>query len=373
MLTPHSAIRIPHFHRGFTLMELLVVMMILAILVGMALVGLNAAVNDARAARTRTVINKIDGLLQDRWEEFRTRAVPLARTPNVTTAVAAGNRLGGLRELMRLEMPDRISDLCTGPEYLDLTGGDNDLDAIVSTNQARLAVLTALPSVAGSYKRQALRNMTTSGQPWTTNFQGAECLYLIMSVIKDGDKSALDFFSTDEVGDVDGDGFKEILDGWGRPIEFLRWAPGYSREQPGADNRWGVATADDNNDSVTDEITEFLFAGSDDALWPNTTQSRDSRVSPDPYDPVKVDPRWANVDPGSRPFAVRPLIYSAGLDGAYDTHIGTAAIDHAGIVPPNDPYLSLGLAGLLIGTPADSNTDGELSGDNITNHDNRGQ
>ena len=28
-------------------------------------------------------------------------------------------------------------------------------------------------------------------------------------------------------GDTDEDGMKEILDAWGEPIVFLRWAPGY--------------------------------------------------------------------------------------------------------------------------------------------------
>ena len=30
----------------------------------------------------------------------------------------------------------------------------------------------------------------------------------------------------DDTIDTDGDGMKEILDAWGNPIEFLRWAPG---------------------------------------------------------------------------------------------------------------------------------------------------
>ncbi len=74
----------------------------------------------------------------------------------------------------------------------------------------------------------------------------------------------------------------EILDPWGRPIYFLRWAPGYASDL-----------------------------------------QNPSRREPDPFDPLRVDPRWENND-GHRsedelddPFALYPLIYSAGRDKQY--------------------------------------------------------
>src|SRR4029453_2636833 len=90
--------------RGFTLTELLVGMRVLSILTAMAWVGLSSALNDARASRTKTVINKIDALIQERWEGYRTRSVPLPRLQNQNTNVVARSRLYVLRELMRMEM-----------------------------------------------------------------------------------------------------------------------------------------------------------------------------------------------------------------------------------------------------------------------------
>lgn len=353
--------------RAFTLMELLIVMMILAILVGMALVGLNAAINDARRSRTQTIINKIDGLLAEKWEGYRVRAVPIRVNPraralsepwadsnssghwtpneaftdlNADTFHDPGSawlRLTGLRELQRIELPDRISDLCTNNELVDLMA-DSDLDAIENFNRCRITTvdyfdptyppLFTIGSVGMSYKRQAERSIEgAAGKAWTTEFQGAECLYLILSVMKDGDKSALDYFSTDEVGDTDGDGMREMLDGWGRPLEFIRWTPGYTKEA-------GV---------VTDQTA--------------------STASPDPFDPVKSD--------GSDTYAIRPLIYSAGLDGEYEINRGVVIYSWpdfpgAALLQPNDPYYA---ASPLIGSPADSNGDGvEGWADNITNH-----
>ena len=67
----------------------------------------------------------------------------------------------------------------------------------------------------------------------------------------------------------------EILDPWGKPIYFLRWAPGF---------------ASDLQDP--------------------------SRRAPDPFDPLRIDPRWASDD-AEKPFALFPLVYSAGRDRDY--------------------------------------------------------
>ena len=57
---------------------------------------------------------------------------------------------------------------------------------------------------------------------------------MILASIRDGDITGLDFFTEGEIGDVDNDGMPEILDPWGVPIYFLRWAPGFRGDlQPG--------------------------------------------------------------------------------------------------------------------------------------------
>ena len=384
MKNPQSPIPNPKFcRRGFTLTELLVVMMVLAILAALTVAALAGAVNDARAARTRTVINKIDQLISERWEGYRTRSVRVV-LPSGTPPTAANfalARLLSIRELQRLELPDQISDLCTANERVTDLAGDSDLDAIVAINDVQRALLGIVPSVTIGYKRLAERSIegdpavTTDDRPWTTANQGAECLYLILAVMKDGDKSAIDYFSTDEIGDVDGDGMKEILDGWGQPITFFRWPAGYTREQPGADFYCGQANTDDNSNSATDDLLEYMTPGSDDFLWTATEQTRDTSVAPDPFDPLKVDPRWANVDPGSRPYALRPLILSAGPDKSYDIVSNQLdAMDTANGMA-NDPYSirttqPYNRVNPLPGTPQDTDGDGGIAGDNITNHDN---
>src|SRR5438046_3713851 len=116
------------------------------------------------------------------------------------------------------------------------------------------------PSLQKSSQRIAMRsvsaaNLAALSAAWTEQNQGSECLYLILSTMRDGDKSALDYFDATEIGDTDNDGMKEILDGWGTPIEFIRWPAGYA-ENVGPDGAWGRAGFDDDGDNITDTITD---------------------------------------------------------------------------------------------------------------------
>jgi prepilin-type N-terminal cleavage/methylation domain-containing protein len=321
--------------RGFTLTELLIVMAILGIMAALTLAALSGATELAREQRTRAIIAKLDSLIAEQYEGYRTRAVPLRIPPRLGPLDGSGQptqtdgrtastiRLYALRDLMRMEMPERVTDVSDGP-------------AIVLQRGAPWNVAVQMPqsSAHKRYRRLALRLAGTNwASAWTEQHQGSECLYLIVSGMTDGDKQALDFFAPEEVGDTDGDGMKEILDGWGRPIEFLRWAPGYTLEN-------GV----------------------------ETSQTANATLAPDPFDPAKVDPRWTGAMP---PYALRPLIFSAGRDSQFD--IAAKLVDSSGnqfrfVTVQNDPYYTPTAAGQFqSGTPVDFDGDG-VSTDNLTNH-----
>jgi prepilin-type N-terminal cleavage/methylation domain-containing protein len=290
--------------RAFTLVELLVVIAIIALLAAVALSALGTATEQAKAQRTRAIINKLDQLVMEKWESYRTRAVPFTR--DADPRQTARNRLAALRELQRMELPDSINDVWDNP-----------------------VTLTATPSANAGYRRRAQPVGTWSGQ-----YENAEALYLIIGSMKDGDKSALDYFSSAEVGDVDNDGMKEILDGWGEPIHFLRWAPGYRL----------------------------------DATPPALTTQARSPSAPDPFDPVRVDPKVdpkLNTDPSDDTFALKPLIFSSGPDKEAGVTVSGGAFSYTGssaTSPVNDPYQTRK-------TPEfGSIYDAAQSADNITNH-----
>ncbi len=287
--------------QAFTLPELLVVMAIITMLATVLMFTLREARNNAKEARTKGQIARLNEAILERWEGYRTRAVPIRMPAGFTSRQAAGLRLAALRELMRMELPERISDVQDGPVTPGLPA----------------------PALWHAYRRRVAANGGFGN--WSQEHMGAECLYLIMSTMQVGDANAVSMFGHHEVGDTDADGMPEILDGWGRPISFVRWAPGLR----------------------------------------STIQEGNAAVAPDPLDPLRVNPSWTNPDPSQHPFALFPLVFSAGPDGLYDININ-GALSYRATVPPNDPYFA---GPPPVGTRMDADGDGDLSYfDNIDNH-----
>jgi prepilin-type N-terminal cleavage/methylation domain-containing protein len=187
-----SSCALPQSHAsGFTLIELLVVLVILTILSSLTLAGLNVGRQRAKRDKTQATIRKLNDLLIDHYESYATRS-----TAGATTA-----RLGKLRLMMVEEMPDNWANV-------------RDATAACTTAACRAYV---------NYKSRV------SDASKLQTYQSAECLYMIVS--RSGLFSdAMESFRPDEVADTDKDGLKEFIDGWGNPIAFLRWAPGFSSD-----------------------------------------------------------------------------------------------------------------------------------------------
>ena len=281
---PPAALARRTWRTSFTLVELLTVVMIISILASTVLFALFKATQEAKIARTKAQVQRLNQLLLTRWESYRTRPVRFAVPPGTTSRNAARMRLDALRDLMRMELPDRKTDVLDPPVTIWNT-----------------SIQLAPPSLYRGYNRLA-----TAG--WTERFEGAECLYMIIASIRENGTSGLDFLQAGEIRDTDGNGLPEILDAWGNPIFFVRWPAGFLAH-PGADYITGTA----------DDIASY-----------SNLQVADPIGSPDPFDPLRVDPRntippttvaMNSSVPGSETykfnFSLYPLICSAGPDGLY--------------------------------------------------------
>lgn len=258
---------------GFTLTELMVSIVIIAILASVTLYAMASVQTLAKEQRSKAQISKIHELIAERWQSYEERIPKLEYlVDDLTGQEKAYARLNALRELMKLEMPDRVSDVLDW--FPMVAGGGNNVTRMSQPGLHRYYVNFASSHATGN---------------WTTANQGAECLYMILTRIEVGDASALEMFSESEIGDTDSDGMPEILDAWNRPINFVRWAPGFaSPMQPG----------DVNSDQRIDQ---------DDLV--------DSR---DVFDYARIDPRTRDSDNGeiwSQTFTLFPLIFSSGADG----------------------------------------------------------
>lgn len=251
--------------RGFTLVELLVTIVILGILAGMVSGAVIVARQSARVAATKATIAKLHNILMARYESYRTRRVPID-TSGMTPHQAAQARLLALRDLMRMEMPDRWTDLWD------------------FTNNVPRGPLY-VPGAPTLYQAYVNRCSTVSGGNYvflpSDNHYPAKCLYLI--VMLGGGSDARRQFHAAEIA-TDEDGFSMFIDGWGRPIYFLRGAPGFND----SDLQWNIDPT-----SPATRAASMQEAALDDH---------------DPFDTRRVD---------AAAWRLAPLIYSAGLDGEY--------------------------------------------------------
>lgn len=376
---------------GFTLVELLVSLAILSVLASAVLFAMSGVMEQAKAERTRAQIAKIHALLMDKWEEYEVRRVEIDRqaldsfapqgTPRDPRQLRDKRdqqrrywelylRLQAVRELARRELPERKSDVVAAT-YENLPAAEIQPGERVFFFQAGAGIQLPANVLWQAYRRIAFRRAGSFRDAnWSHTHESSECLYLILSRMQDGDRSAIEFFSSDEIGDLDNDGMPEVLDGWGRPLRFLRWAPGFSE------------VLQDNGDG-----TSVVLVPS-----PSALQTRNAETAPEANDPLQVDPRWDdtvvpnNID---RPFALFPLVYSAGPDEQFDiftradqnfefdyinTSLGYRTRNKVRIPPVEmlpDPYTWFeGPDGGMyqFGSYYDGDGDGDGSADNIHNH-----
>ena len=350
-----SLTRHPRFRRGFTLVELLVVIVVISIMASLALGGLWRATTVAKTRHTQALIRKLHDRVMARWQELRDRRLPIdgfAAYGNVNSVVAPPyarianwgvnpsqwGRLLAKRELMRLELPQNWMEVTTQPAVLSPFAAP---PANQYTTSIRESYLTA-------YNNNIDPTTGALAPPTITN-ESAECLYLIVMRGQDDNPSLVEQFSRDNIGDADQDGAPEFLDAWGNPIRFLRWAPGF----------------------VIDPITGGRISDLQNGLdW------FDPQTPPNNYDgldPMRLDVSDASVFPSPGwGYSLTPLIYSSGPDKVPDIlHVSKAppgtvvdALDMA------DPY-HVSLTGSQSGLPMTPLTvvPGEFGySDNIHNH-----
>jgi hypothetical protein len=225
--------------------------------------------------------------------------------------------------------------------------------------------------------------------------QGAEMLYMIVMAALAGDEDSRDVFKPDNIRDTDNDGMPEFIDGWGRPIKFLRWAPGMIsdlqivarvvvQQQPQVNGSTTTVVAAGPGLSATNgayvggamgiidpaptgnpnltpkpiignrmaRITGYSYSGGGTGTFtcagppggqafngnPPLPQWTVVIMAPDPLDPTDAqrafsDPVWGYYAANKYvpSFATYPLIYSAGPDGKYGI---LADIHQKNSIPP---------------------------------------
>lgn len=199
---------------GFTLVELLVVIVILSILASLALSGLVAARARGRAAKTRSTIRKLNEVVLPYYETFDTRRpqIPAGIESSGNRTLISTAQQIGLHRLMAMEMPDNSLDVIEAFTPIPIPGAG-------SANS-----LSEKSPVARRYRHlisEAL-NDESLADPTSADF-----LYLIVMRGAAADPDVIAHFRPEEIADTNGNGLLEFIDGWNNPIRFRRWPFGF--------------------------------------------------------------------------------------------------------------------------------------------------
>ena len=243
---------------AFSLIELLVVIAIMAILSGLAFALLGQSGQAAREAATQGGILAIHSTLEDRMRgfdritqqlaladpdlpmkpelrAFRKRTLefmtlynnPASPTPTPNPQVGqADAELYVRKALFKAAFPQREKDLWG-------MDGLSDFETVPYSYVDDSPLLSRMWDSANStwyatsWKAQDLAARATLPTDVTADdlAESAELLYLVLTEgdVFDFSPANLDGIDQNLIGDTDGDDNLELLDGWGKPLQFYNW------------------------------------------------------------------------------------------------------------------------------------------------------
>lgn len=195
---------------GISLVELLVVIAIIAVLAALSVGIIRAVLDSQQKANTEAAMRTVHKVLLRHWNEVAGAA--RTETPSAAVLALAGN---DARRAQVIWIKMRLVEAFP-QSYADVLSSGSPATPPAWHNY--------IPAGSRKYANFQ-RALTTANAGGSPAVQSSACLLLALSVRRGG--AAL---KAEDLGpaarDIDNDGLKEIVDGWGRPIEFTRFPVG---------------------------------------------------------------------------------------------------------------------------------------------------
>ena len=238
--------------RGFTLLELLIVVVLIAFLTSLSVTVMYGITDQANEEATNATIRKINGLLEKRLEgfskaigrngDFKDRYVNATRNllqQDKIYGPLMANRQNGESDdavvealarkvAMRHLFPQRHEDLLLLDFGADGVTSETDFDSSGNIEPIASRVFdTNGNRISDKVERTATdSSLLPTADAWVNDETvSAELLYffLVHSDSLGASDAATDQFTTAEIADTDQDGLLEFVDAWGNPLRFYRW------------------------------------------------------------------------------------------------------------------------------------------------------
>ena len=201
---------------AFTLVELLVVIAIIGILASLTAVAVFRWVDQTRENNSEALIRAVNEVLQQHWRKV-IEAAKKEAPPSQVMVLAGGDtdraKLIWVKLRLTEAFPMSYHELYyNGLFYNHVTKSWVDLMFDFGANKTLRKYTTGYIT--------AINKVPAANDPES---ESAACLLAALSVSRDGAaKLNLDMLPIPPV-DSDGDGAKEIVDGWGHPVAFFRF------------------------------------------------------------------------------------------------------------------------------------------------------
>lgn len=234
---------------AFTLIELLLVIAIIAVLSTLAVSVISSAQQDARVAATRARVALIQSAMELELEDFEVRRSPISfgaigqmignvdnavwansEPPNADMPNGGDNFLLHAKNLKRMIVADLIrSEFPSGrggePARLGSFPSQLFTDYLVSLGIGGNEIARTFRRVqpANVTHWRSFGGFTAPAQNPSERQQlidSAEALYEILSSLDFDGTNVVDALGTAAIGDIDSDGFPEIVDAFGDPMSF---------------------------------------------------------------------------------------------------------------------------------------------------------
>ncbi len=382
MRTRTSTFGIRHPRAGFSLVEMLVVLAIIALLSSISFVVLGKTGEAAREAATKTSIKILSGALRERVDGFHELTASASQIdpelpPRTNNRVFRDQvttfRRWYYNDHLPLTMPpftpqpqpsEPASEAFVRKAMFKSLFPQREEDLWGYNGISNNGQLDDSPMLARMYPSGTLDPDSWKGRNTATpEADSSELLYLVLT---EGDvfglpPSEIGGIDQNLIGDTDGDSNLEFLDGWGKPLQFYNWPTRLIKDN-GVAYTGTVTVSGTSYPTASLLISNLPTAGGVASGVVATSTSGRNRIDRDPEDPT----RRLSSEPlitGAGTFTMRtlpgagtlitaygfqpawyhdlntattPLVVSAGPDGTLGLYLPTANTFNGTTGSPND-------------------------------------